>query len=272
MPVELRRTLFKVPKMDCPSEERIIRLALGEVRGILSLNFDLSERTLSIDHEDLELALVGRLEPLGFGAEIQESKRIESHDVRREAPSDPATESTVLKKLLGINGTMFAAELLVGWYAKSSGLLADSLDMFADAAVYGISLYAVNRASSDQKRAAKWSGILQVTLALLAFTDVLRRLTTASEPIGPVMMGMALMALVANVTCLALLSKHRSGGVHMKASWIFSGNDVIANTGVIVAGVSVWLTASAWPDLVVGSIIAIVVFLGGIKILRLSRT
>lgn len=270
MTTELRRTRFKVPKMDCPSEERIIRLALADTAGILSLTFDLPERALSIEHEGSELALLTRLEPLGFGAEVQDSSTIEWADVRHVDASDTTSESAVLKKLLGINASLFVVELLVGWYANSSGLLADSLDMFADAAVYGISLYAVGRSITDQNRAARISGILQIVLAGLALGDVLRRLTAGTEPIAPLMMSMALLALVANATCLALLSKHRDGGVHMRASWIFSGNDVIANTGVIAAGAAVWLVRSSWPDLLVGSIIAVVVCWGGLKILRLT--
>ena len=50
------------------------------------------------------------------------------------------------------------------------------------------------------------------------------------------MMAVAFLALLANMGCLLLISKHREGGAHMKASWIFSANDVVINVGVIVAG------------------------------------
>jgi len=55
----------------------------------------------------------------------------------------------------------------------------------------------------------------------------------------------------------------------MKASWIFSTNDVIANMGVILAGLLVAVTNSRYPDLIIGSVIAIIVFRGSLKILRL---
>jgi Co/Zn/Cd efflux system component len=57
----------------------------------------------------------------------------------------------------------------------------------------------------------------------------------------------------------------------MRASWIFSTNDVIANMGVIVAGALVAWSGSHIPDLVVGTVIALVVLSGAIRILRLSR-
>ena len=81
------------------------------------------------------------------------------------------------------------------------------------------------------------------------------------------MMGMGLVALIANVACLVILAKHRDGGAHMRASWIFSTNDVIANTGVILSGVLVLLLGSAVPDLVIGTLISVVVVRGGFKIL-----
>ena len=54
----------------------------------------------------------------------------------REASSE-ITERSVLLTLLSINGVMFAAELVASIFADSTGLLADSLDMLADAIVYG---------------------------------------------------------------------------------------------------------------------------------------
>ena len=66
------------------------------------------------------------------------------------------------------------------------------------------------------------------------------------------MMSIAFLALIANITCLAIISRHRTGGAHMRASWIFSTNDVIANIGVIVAGALVAWSGSALPDLIIG--------------------
>jgi Co/Zn/Cd efflux system component len=83
-------------------------------------------------------------------------------------------------------------------------------------------------------------------------------------------MGVAAIALVANATCMWLLAAHRRDGAHMKASWIFTTNDVIANAGVIAGGVLVRVTASALPDLVVGAIIGVVVLTGALRILRVS--
>jgi len=100
---------------------------------------------------------------------------------------------------------------------------------------------------------------------------VTRRFVYGSDPVGALMIGFGALALVANVTCLALISKHRSGGVHMRASWIFSANDVLANIGVIVSGALVLWLGSPLPDLVIGVVIAIAVIRGGVKILGEAR-
>ena len=83
------------------------------------------------------------------------------------------------------------------------------------------------------------------------------------------MIGISALALAANVSCLFLLARHRHGGAHMRASWIFSTNDVLANLGVMVAGALVAWTGSRLPDLVVGTVVAALVLLGAVRILRL---
>jgi len=178
-------------------------------------------------------------------------------------------EASTLRVLLAINAAMFAVEVVAGWLAQSTGLLADSLDMFADAAVYGLALYAVGRPASLKLRAAHTSGWLQLALALGAFAEVARRGIVGSQPEPPTMIGVSLVALAANVTCLVLIHRHRHRGAHMQASYIFSANDVLANLGVIAAGALVAWTASAVPDLVIGTAIAALVLRGAIRILRL---
>jgi len=182
-----------------------------------------------------------------------------------------AEQAKVLKVLLAINAAMFAIEGAAGLVAHSTGLIADSLDMFADAAVYGVSLYAVGRSIGYKVKAALASGILECLLGAGVVVEVVRRFISGSEPTSTLMWSVGILALAANVSCLALLSKHREGEVHMRASWIFSANDVLANLGVILAGVLVAVLDSRIPDLVIGSIIAVVVFAGGVRIIVEAR-
>jgi len=177
-------------------------------------------------------------------------------------------QSRILWVLLLINAFMFIAELAAGLIAESTGLIADSLDMLADATVYGIGLYAVGRISQTKIRAATVSGVFEVILAIGVALEIFRRLVWGSAPEPLYMVGVGTLALFANVVCVALLSKHRDGEVHMRASWIFSKNDVIANAGVIFAGILVSALDTRLPDLIIGALITAIVFRGGVYIIK----
>ncbi len=174
----------------------------------------------------------------------------------------------VLILLLAINGVMFIAEITAGIIGNSTALIADSLDMLADATVYAIGLYAVGRSLLVKAKAAHISGIFQIVLGLGVLIDIVRRTITGSEPESFMMIVVGMVALIANTICLALIYKHRQGEVHMRASWIFSKNDVIANLSVIGAGLLVAYTGSFWPDLIIGLLIATIVIRGGIHIIN----
>ena len=143
--------------------------------------------------------------------------------------------------------------------------------MLSDAAVYAVGLYAVGRAASVKINAAFLSGVFQIVLAMGVASEIARRLIWENEPEPLFMIGIGFVALIANIVCLALISKHRDGEIHMRASWIFSKNDVIANSGVILAGVLVHVLDSRLPDLVIGTLIVLIVFRGGITIITDAR-
>lgn len=209
------------------------------------------------------------LRPPHLGAQILETTH--ASDIAEVSRPTKADEARTLQIVLTINAAMFAAEATGALLADSSALLADSLDMFADAAVYGLSLFGVHRARATQLKAARVSGVLQLLLAMGALAEVVRRVAFGSDPEAGLMVAVALFALTANVTCMWLLARHRDGGAHMKASWIFTTNDVIANLGVIVAAALVRLSSSPVPDLVVATVIALVVLNGAVRILRLEE-
>jgi cation diffusion facilitator family transporter len=185
-----------------------------------------------------------------------------------ELDADGDAQRKTLRVVLAINAAMFLVEIVAGVLASSTGLIADSLDMLADASVYAISLYAVGRAARTRTRAATASGVLQLALGVLI--EAVRRFIGGGEPIGVAMMVMGCIALIANSVCLWLIAKHKGGDVNFRASYIFSANDVIANIGVIVSGLIVKLSGSQIPDLVIGILIAGVVVRGGLKILRIA--
>jgi Co/Zn/Cd efflux system component len=266
------KTKLSIPKMDCPSEEKMVRMALEPLTEIKKLNFDFKLRELEVIHNNDANEIVSALMPLNYGTQLKSTEEHEIDLEELEETLDPVKESNVLKILLAINGSMFVLEIILGLIAQSMGLIADSLDMLADAAVYGLSLYAVGKTIDLKKRAARLSGYLQIFLALGVLIEVARRFMFGSEPEGSMMIGVAFLALIANVGCLFVLFKHREGEVHMKASWIFSTNDVIANLGVILAGILVSIFKTPIPDFIIGIIVAVIVFRGALSILSMAKT
>jgi hypothetical protein len=269
-------SVFNVPKLDCPSEENLIRTAFANFGGDVTFEFDISNRTVRLyHHPDIAEKIETTLNSVGLGAKLISRESVDcdtSQKVKDASLHSEQREARVLIWLLVINAIMFLLEIIVGIMAQSTGLIADSLDMFADAAVYGVSLYAVGKSAQLKLKAAHFAGYLQLALALGVLFEVMRRAIYGSEPVSTLMMGMGAIALIANIACLLLIFKSRNDGFHMKASWIFSANDVLANIGVIVAGSLVALSGSQIPDLVIGLIIGLIVLYGARRILSLKIT
>lgn len=162
----------------------------------------------------------------------------------------------VLWVLLAINAAMFVAEFGAGLLARSSALMADSLDMFGDATVYGLSLYALHRTARWRAGAALVKSLLMAGLGLVVVGDVALKITADGVPVAPLMGGFALLALAANLSCALLLLRFRAGEINMRSTWLCSRNDVLANLGVLLAAGLVAYTRSLWPDVAIGLLIA----------------
>lgn len=258
---------YKIEEMDCPSEENLIRMKLQSVDGIRKLDFDLSKRTLDVYCEDAADAVTPALESLDLGARLLATS--ESDDIGEESVD---IQKRSLWIVLIINLSFFVLELLTGFVSDSMGLVADSLDMLSDGIVYGLSLFAVGATLARKKRVAKYSGYFQMALALLGFAEVIKRVFgTDAIPDYKMMMIISCFALAANAICLYILQKTKSKEAHIRASIIFSSNDVFINAGVILAGAAVWLFNSKIPDLLIGSIVFVIVVGGAIRILKLAK-
>ena len=184
-------------------------------------------------------------------------------------PQDDRQQRRTLLTVLGLNAGLAAALGIGGVSADSSALLANALDNASDAAVYLISFLAIGRAGTWKRGAARASGIMLLVFAVGVLVDAVRRVITGTEPIGPTMMALALVAAVVNLICLQLIRRQHSGDVNMKAAETFSFNDFASNGGILVAGGLVLWLDQAWPDLVVGVLVAAIAIKGGgVEILR----
>ena len=174
----------------------------------------------------------------------------------------------VLQIVLVINLVMFVAEFTAGVFARSTALMADSVDMLGDALVYVLSLYALERSLRWRAGAALFKGGIIAAFGIWVAVEVVLKLTGNIVPTAGTMGIFGFIALAANLTCLALLYQHRNRDVNLSSTFECSRNDVIANTGVIIAAAGVYLFNSGWPDIIVGSAIAILFFRSAVRVLR----
>lgn len=263
----MKKTIFSVPKMDCPSEESLIRMKMDGFPSVGKLEFNLADRKVIIYHNDDIDPITKELKSLNLGAELISTES----DIAPPIDSD-AIQKKALYLVLGINFIFFLIEMTSGLISRSMGLVADSLDMLADALVYGLSIYAVGKAANQKKSIARISGFLQLALALFGFGEVLRRFFGMVElPEYKIMVIVSGLAMIANISCLFILLKNKSREAHMRASMIFTSNDVVINTGVILAGVLVLLLKSNKPDLIAGAVVFFIVITGAFRILKLAK-
>lgn len=262
------KTIFKITKMDCPSEENLIRMKMDEFSSITHLDFDIANRKLTVFHFDQLIQIEKAIVELNLGG-----KKISSEKTDQINFEENKNQKKTLWSVLIINFSFFIIEIVSGLISRSMGLIADSIDMLADSLVYGISLFAVGGTVIKKKKIAKIAGYFQITLAIIGFIEVLRRFFENEKlPSFSIMIFISILALIANGICLYILQKSKSKEeAHMKASMIFTSNDIIINLGVIFAGILVHLFSSNKPDLIIGTIVFVLVIQGAFRILKLSK-
>ena len=251
--------------MDCAAEESLVRMQLDGMAAVKSLEFDLSSRKVAVYHEGQLGEIESALGQLGLGSRLLET------EPTGEAVPETTQQRRLLWAVLLINGSFFVLELTFGFISGSMGLVADSLDNLSDALVYGLSLLVVGTTLTRKKMIARWSGYLQLILAVLGIVEVTRRFFgTEALPASGTMIVVSALTLIANSVCLYLLQRSKDREAHMQASLIFTSNDIIINLGVISAAVLVGWLDSRMPDLIVGAIVFVVVTSGAVRILRLA--
>ena len=188
---------------------------------------------------------------------LHELERVALHrDIRR-----------VLVVVLLLNALMFVVEFGAGLIAQSASLMADSIDMLGDAAVYGLSLFALGRSLRWRAGAALIKGGFILVLGLGVIAEIGVKIAWGVPPESGLMLVAGTMALAANLACLALLWPYRAHDVNLSSTFACSRNDVVANVGVLVAAGAVSMTESAWPDILVASAIAILFIRSSLKVI-----
>lgn len=190
------------------------------------------------------------------------SKAVELEQLARDRD-----QRRVLIIVLAINAVMFILEFGAGLFAGSTALMADAADMLGDALVYGLSIYALARSDTWKATAALMKGVFILILAIGAGINAIVKIGSGVPPSSTLMLLVGGLALAANLVCLLLLWRFRKHDVNMASTFECSRNDVVSNVGVLVAGVLVAAFESPWPDILIGSLIALVLLTSAFRVI-----
>ena len=193
------------------------------------------------------------------------------HCCTPDSNADDAAYSRVLWAACIINIAMFLVELAVGISAGSVSLQADSLDFFGDGFNYAVSLYLIGKPVVMRAKGSLVKAGSMLLFAVWILGQAVYRFMSVSKPEAEIITAIGVIALCANLICFYLLFKFRSGDSNRRSAWLCTRNDVIGNFAVIIAGVGVYLTASNWPDLVVGTIMAVISLVSAVQIIKHAK-
>lgn len=192
------------------------------------------------------------------------------HPIATPSALRSVAQRRILWIVLGINLLLFAGEFVAGWWAESTALQADSLDSLGDAFVYGLSLAVIGGSLRSRAGAALVKGSIQAVFGLSILAQLAHRLLMGAEPSAPMMAIVAAIALVGNAACFGLLNRYRGDDINMRSVWLCSRNDIVSNLGVIAAAAAVGYTGRAWPDFVVGGLVALLFLQTSWSVLRIA--
>lgn len=187
----------------------------------------------------------------------------------------PAAVTTAYRRALGaalaINIAMFLVEMTAGVWGKSVALQADAVDFLGDSATYAITLLVLGMSVRWRAGSAVLKGLAMGGFGLWVIGVSVYHLLKGSLPSAAIMGSTGLLALAANLASAAILYRHRFGDSNMRSVWLCTRNDAIANIAVIAAASGVWASATGWPDLAVGAVIAALALTSSVAVLRQAR-
>lgn len=189
-----------------------------------------------------------------------------------DAEALESDQRRVLLIVMAINLVTFVGMVFASWMSHSSALLSGTLDNLGDALTYGLSLLVIGASVVAKARVALFKGGLIMLAAVAVAVQISWRLFHLDVPVLPVMGAAAILNLLANGVCLMLLSKHRDDDVNMMSVWECSKNDVVEGFAVIATVGAVWLTQSAWPDLIVAGLLLAVFTRSAYRVLNAAMS
>lgn len=184
----------------------------------------------------------------------------------------------VLMLTLLICGVEVAGALISG----SLALLADAGHMLADVAAIGLSLFTawIAERPADANRTygyLRWeilgafiNGAALFVIAGWIIVEAVERLHAPPPVAGGVLLGVALVGLVANLGSLLTLHSGHTENLNVRGAYLHILGDALGSVGALVAGVVILTTGWTMVDPIVSILIALLVLVGAWRLVRES--
>ncbi|MGK3952540.1 cation diffusion facilitator family transporter [Microbacterium sp. I2] len=183
---------------------------------------------------------------------------------------------------LAITTVVMVVQIIGAALSGSLALLADAAHMFTDAAALVIALVAsmvAARPANDRRTfgyqraevfGALVNGIILIALSAWVAVEGVSRLVSPSdvEVAGGLMLGVAIVGLIANAVAMWLLSSAQRRSINVRGAYLEVLGDLIGSAAVIVAAIVILMTGWAQADAIASLFIAAMIIPRAIGLLR----
>jgi cobalt-zinc-cadmium efflux system protein len=193
------------------------------------------------------------------------------------------TQRAVTKPLvlaLAITAAFAVFELVGGWLSNSLALISDAGHMFTDVLALALSLGAAIialREPTDKQTfgylrveivAALLNGIALAVLAAIIIYEAFIRFQQPQDIDAELMLMVASIGLVANLTSAFVLRKHSHDNLNVKGAFIHVLGDTMSSVGVIVAALLIIFFGLVEADPIISAIIGVIILFNAIGVVR----
>ena len=172
----------------------------------------------------------------------------------QDSRQDRTQQRRSLLIVLLMTGTFMVIEVIGGLLTQSLALLADAGHMLTDVAALGLSAFAMwmaARPSTPEKSygyhraeilAAVTNAVVLLLLAIWILYEAYRRVFEPPHVLGVPMLLIGLVGLAVNVASMKLLDHESASSLNIRSAYLEVLSDAISSVGVILGGVTIWLT------------------------------
>ncbi len=176
--------------------------------------------------------------------------------------------------------TILIVEIIGGLASHSLALLSDAGHVLTDIIALALSWYGVRQATRPANHRMTFGYhrvgvIIAIVNALSIFAiagfilyEAYQRFQQVQVVNSPLMMGIAVIGLAANVVVVLWLRSEQKDNINVRSAFWHALGDALASIGVIIGGLVILLTGQYWVDPLVSVIISLIILASVWSILR----